>query len=219
MSRTIKGKPRGWFNRILVFDTETTGLCTNADNPAYNPETGEKHQIVSIGMIVADAQTFETIDELYVEIKWNDDSLDQREKDPSFGKRAEEIHGLTLEYLEDNGVDEEQAVIMIGEFILKHFADENIRTAAHNGATFDVPFLKTLFRKYQIELKFGNRHCDTWSIGFATFETYNSDDLFAECGFDARGDHNALEDARMALESLKIVRTIFKKGLDWLEGV
>lgn len=215
---TIKGKPRGWFNRILVFDTETTGLCVNSDNPTHNPETGEQHQIVSIGMIIADAQTFETLDELYVEIKWNDISRAAREKDPKFGKRAEQIHGLTFEYLEENALDEEEAVIEIGNFILKWFADENIRTCAHNGATFDVPFLKTLFRRYDIELKFGNRHCDTWSVGFVTFEAYNSDDLFEECGFDARGAHNALDDARMALDSVKAARAIFKKGLDWLEG-
>ena len=211
---TMKGKPKGWFQYVLAVDCETTGLCFNADSPAHNPNTGERHQAVSWGLVVADAHTLKPIEELYVEVQWNDHSLDALEEDKTFGKRAQQIHGLTIEHLEENGVSEEDAVIQIGEMILKYWADGNIRLLGHNVATFDLHFLRDLFRRHGIELKFGSRHIDTSSLGFVNFEVYNSDQLFEECGFDARGDHNALEDAKLALESERVMRLIFQSALD-----
>lgn len=211
---TIKGKPKGYFQYILAADCETTGLCFNSDNPAYNPKTGERHQAVSWGFIVADAHTLKPIEDLYLEIKWNDDSLDAREADSTFGRKAESIHGLSLEHLENNGVDEQDAVIEIGELILKYWGDQNIRMLGHNVATFDLHFLRTMFRRYDIELKFGSRHVDTSSVGFVCFETYNSDQLFEECGFEQRKDHNALVDAKYALEAARITRLIFQSVLE-----
>jgi len=75
--------------------------------------------------------------------------------------------------------------------------------------SFDIWFLKRLFRQFEIELKFGARHVDTNSVGFVNWETFNSDDLFGEIGFDQRGNHNALEDARMALEAARQTRVLF----------
>jgi len=205
---TVKGKPRGWFQYILAMDCETTGLEYNSDDPSVG------HQAVSWGLIVADSKTLKPIEKLYVEIKWNDDSLAAREDDPQFGKRAEKIHGLTLSYLEKNGMDEEEAVTEIGNLILKYWADGNIRCLGHNVATFDMWFLKGMMRRHGIELKFGSRHIDTSGAGFINFETYNSDDLFAEVGFDQREDHNALADAEMALEAARVMRVIFQNALE-----
>ena len=205
---TVKGKPKGWFKYFLTMDCETTGLKFNSDDPSVG------HQAVSWGLIVADSQTLQPVDELYVEIKWNEQSKLARTANPSFGKKAEEIHGLTFEYLEEYGMDEEDAVVEIGNFIMKYFADGNIRTCGHNVATFDIWFLKRLFRRFDIELKFGSRHIDTSSLGFVNFNVYNSDQLFDEVGFDARGQHNALGDARMTLEAARIMRIIFQAGLE-----
>lgn len=211
---TIRGKSKGYFQYVLAADCETTGLCFNSDNPAYNPKTGERHQAVSWGLVVADAHTLKPIEELYLEIKWNDHSLDAREADSTFGRKAESIHGLSLEHLENNGVDEQDAVIQIGELILKYWGDQNIRMLGHNVATFDLHFLRTMFREYNIELKFGNRHVDTSSVGFVCFETYTSDQLFEECGFEQRKDHNALVDAKYALGAARIARLIFQNALE-----
>lgn len=205
---TVKDKPRGWFQYVLAMDCETTGLKFNADDPS------EGHQAVSFGLIVADATTLKPIEELYVEIKWNETSLKAREADPEFGKRAENIHGLTLAYLEENGMDEEEAVVEIGNLVLKYWADGNIRCLGHNVATFDIWFLKRLMRSQGIELKFGSRHVDTSGAGFINFETYNSDDLFELVGFESRGEHNALDDAKMALEAARVMRLIFQSALE-----
>lgn len=211
---TVNNKPKGYFQYVLAVDCETTGLCFNSDSPTYNPKTGEKHQAVSWGIIVADAHTLKPIEELYVEIKWNDDSLDACEVDPKFGTYAEKIHGLSIEHLEENGVTEEDAVLQIGELILKYWADGNIRLLGHNVATFDLHFLREMFRRHGIELKFGSRHVDTSGCGFICFETYNSDQLFEECGYEARKDHNALDDAKMSLGAARTMRLIFQSALD-----
>lgn len=205
---TVKGKPTGWFQYVLAMDCETTGLKFNSDDPSIG------HQAVSWGFIVADAKTLKPIEELYVEIQWNDDSIAAKEADPKFGTYAEKIHGLTRAHLEATALTEEEAVVEIANLILKYWADGNIRCLGHNVATFDIWFLKRMMRRYDIELKFGSRHIDTSGAGFINFETYTSDQLFEECGFEERADHNALDDAKMALESARIMRLIFQSALE-----
>lgn len=205
---TVKGKPPGYFKYVFAIDCETTGLKFNADDPS------EGHQPVSWGIVVADSETLKPIEELYVEIKWNDASKRARKKDKEFGRRAESIHGLSYDYLEENGVTEEEAVVEIGNLLYKYNADGNFRCLGHNVHTFDMPFLRAMFRRFNIDLKFGSRHIDTSSIGFAAFTVFNSDQLFETVGFDARGTHNALDDAKMALESARRVRLLVQAALD-----
>jgi len=209
-----KNKPRGYFEKILAIDCETTGLCFSNDSPVYNEKTGERHQTVSWGVIVARADNLKPIDELYVEIKWNAESAKQRKKNPDFAKKAEEIHGLTRSYLDDNGVTEEEAIVQIGGLIMKHWGPtNNVVTLGHNVHTFDMPFMRDLFRRYEVELKFANRHVDTNSIGFVDWNTFNSDDLFRIVGFDDRDKHNSLQDIQQTLEAARISRIIFNKAL------
>lgn len=204
---TEKGKPRGWFEKLLAVDCETSGLFFNEDDPSYDAETGAHHQAVSWGLIVANAHTLKPIEELYLEVQWDGKS--------EWNKRAENIHGLSKAYLKENGIPLEEAAAAIGNLVIKHWGPNgNIRLLGHNVTTFDKKFLQRTMRTAGIEFKFGSRHIDTNSIGFATFETYNSDDLFEAVGFDDRGDHNALEDARMALEATRRVRAVFNSALD-----
>lgn len=208
---TPKDKPRGYFDFLLAIDCETTGLCFTSDSPVYNPKTEERHQALSWGIIVADAKTLKPVDDLYVEIKWNQSSKDQRVRNPRFGREAEKIHGLTFEYLEENGVDEEEAVALIGELVLTYWGpDVSIRTLGHNVHMFDVPFLRDMFHRHEIPLRFGNRHMDSNSLAFGTVGTFNSDDLFSTLGMEEREKHNSLDDAKMALESFRIIRTLWK---------
>ena len=201
-----KDKPRGHFDFILAIDCETTGLKFGSDY------ADDGHQAVSWGVVVADAATLKPIEELYVEIKWNQQSKDARKKDSSFGKRAEEIHGLTYEYLEKNGIDEEEAVATVGSLILKYWGPEvSIRTLGHNVHLFDLFFLRSMFRRHGIELKMASRHYDSNSLSFGTLGTFNSDDMFSVMGFDRRGTHNALEDIKMTLETYRIIRTLWQQ--------
>lgn len=203
----MEGKPRGYFERVLAVDCETTGLAVNQDDPSYNPKTGEEYQAISWGLIVADAQTLTPIEEMYVETQWNGVSV--------WDDRAQKIHGLSKEYLEKNGFTEQETVEAIGTLIMKYWGPTvSIRTLGHNVVSFDIWFLKRLFRRHDIELRFGSRHIDTSTLGFVNWGTFNSDDLFSAVGFDARGDHNALDDARMSLESARVTKLIFNKCLE-----
>jgi len=205
---TPKNKPVGSLDYVLAIDSETTGLKFGADDPS------EGHQAVSWGVIVADAYTLKPVEELYIEIKWNDTSIKSREKDPKFGKRAEEIHGLTQSYLEKNGVSEEDAAVQIAELIMKYWGPTvSVKTLGHNVHTFDMPFLRAMLRRVGIEVKFGGRHYDTNSAGFIAFGTFNSDDLFSLIGYEARDNHNALDDAKMALGSARAIRTIMDAAM------
>lgn len=203
------------FNKIIAADCETTGMCFNSDSPVFNPKTNERHQAVSWGFVIADTDTLKPIDELYLEIKWNQHSIAAKKRGKSFGVKAESIHGLTYEYLKENGVSEEDAVVQIGELILKYFKpDRSLNLLGHNVISFDLWFLRDLFQRYNIPFKFSHRHVDTNSLGFGTFNTYTSDQLFENCGFSARDAHNALEDAKMSLASARVIRKIFSLGLE-----
>jgi len=207
---TTKGKPRGYFEKLLAIDCETTGLCFSSESPVYDPKTKERHQSLSWGMIVANAQTLEPIEKIHVLIRWNEQSKEQKINNRYFGKGAENIHGMSFQYLEKNGVPEEKAVEIIGNLIIKHWSPEvSIRTLGHNVITFDLLFLRDLFTRHGIELKFGNRHYDSNALAFGTLGTYNSDDMFSLFGFE-RKTHNALEDAELALEIFRMTRILWK---------
>jgi DNA polymerase III epsilon subunit-like protein len=202
---TIKGKPRGHFDYVLAADCETTGLFFNEDDPSYNSKTGQTHQSVSWGFIVADAVTLKPIEKLYIEIKYNGTS--------EWNDRAFKIHGLSKEYLAENGMSEEDAAAAIANLIIKYWGPTgNICLLGHNVVTFDMWFLKRLMRGQCIELKFGNRHIDTFSLGQCTIGIFNSDDLFDECGLPVREKHNALEDIEYTLESARRIKMIFRKA-------
>jgi len=210
-----KTKRRGEFQYILGMDCETTGLCFRTPTPTHNPKTGERHQTVSWGFVVIDAKTLKSVDELYLEIKWNEHSIEQRSKNPNFGKKAEKIHGLTYDKLEQNGINEDDAVVAISALILKYWGPENpIACLGHNVHLFDVAFLRDLFERYNIDLKVGNRHYDTNSIGYFTVGAYNSDELFELVGLGKRGAHNALDDAKMAFEAARRIKMIFQRCLE-----
>lgn len=197
-------KPTGYFEKLLAMDCETTGLDWNGDDPSNG------HQAVSWGFIVADGKTLKPIEELYVEIKWNDESKAARKADPEFGKEAGRIHGLTYDYLEQNGVTEEEAVVLIANMIIKYWGPTClIKALGHNVQMFDIPFLRAMFKRHGIVLPLGSRHYDSNSAGFIAVGSYTSDALFDTMGFDSRDSHNALEDTRMSLESCRRIRLIW----------
>lgn len=198
---------KGYFKYALAFDCETTGLALGSLDPSFDEKTQTEYQAVSMGMVVVDMDTLKEIDHLYVEIKWNGVS--------KWEDQAQKVHGLTRQHLEKNGVSEEEAVVLMGNFLLQYFSPEtDIRLIGHNVATFDRYFLARLFKKFNIPLRFGNRHIDTFGIGVVTFGAYNSDDLFEEVGITARGKHNALDDARHALKVIQVINKLFNVCLE-----
>lgn len=206
---TANTKPRGYIEKLLVIDSETSGMALGSDDPSFDPSTGETYQSIAWGLIVADAFTLEPVEKLYVEIKWNGESV--------WSAKAQAIHGLSLEHLEEHGVSEEEAVIAIASLILKYWGpDSPVHLGGHNVATFDLPFLRRLLRSQGLEIKFGHKYVDSNSIGFATFGTHNSDDLFEAVGCPARDPHkhNALVDAENSLEAMRTVKQLFNACLE-----
>jgi hypothetical protein len=203
---TTRADRKGWFGKVLAMDCETSGINVNSDDPSVG------YQAVSWGLVVADAETLKVIDELYVEIKWNGEA--------KWEKKAEAVHGLSKEHLDVNGLSEEEAVVEIANFVYKHWppdaefsSQRSIRCLGHNVATFDVWFMRQLFRKFEMEFKTGNRFIDTSTLSWAVFDCFNSDDAFELVGVE-RKEHNALEDAKASLALTKMVRTLGKRMLD-----
>ena len=196
----MSSKPRGYFEKILVMDAETSGLAFNSVDPSMDPRPGDVYQSVSWGLVVADARTLKPIDKLYVEIKWDGKS--------AWSDKAQAVHGLTKEYLAEHGLTAEEAACEIASFILDHFsADSMVPVAGHNAGTFDIFFMRRLLNEFEIMFKTGNRFIDTNTIGFTVFGTFNSDDLFDLIGVK-RTEHNALEDAMASLRVLHKTRQL-----------
>lgn len=194
-----KKQKRGQFDVVFAVDCETSGLNYKSSDITTN------YQSISWGIIAANPETFETIDELYVEIKHDGSKY-------MWDYRAEKVHGLTRDYLDENGLCEEDAAATIGEFILDHIGSVTapVVLLGHNVATFDLLFLKKLLRNNGLDFKFAHRSLDTFSLSMATVKEYNSDDLFEAFGLDERKEHNALEDAHHALEVFRQVNLIWK---------
>lgn len=199
------------FDLILALDVETSGIAFGEPNPVINPNTGERFQTLSIGLIVASVSTLKPIDSLYLEIKFDESAY-------TWSDGAEKVHGLSREYLDQNGVTIREAVGIISDFIGKYFGPvevlRRITLLGHNVATFDKFFLEDLYRFADKKIQLGNRHIDTFSLGVITVDAFSSDELFDFFGF-ARdpANHNALDDARHALSSARMIKKMFNQSI------
>jgi DNA polymerase III epsilon subunit-like protein len=183
----------------LAVDVETSGMDFSDD-----PSNG--YQIVSIGLIVSDVKTLKELDSLYLEIQWNGED--------KWDEGAEKIHGLSQKYLESNGIPEEDAVVEIAEFIMSHFdMSKAITLMGHNAANFDKPFMKKLFNKFGIPIKFSHRTIDSFTIGLIAVDAFDSDELFKAMSLPDRKTHNSLEDIRYTLKSIRIIKKLIKEVL------
>ncbi len=195
--------PTGYYNRILAFDAETSGIFF-AKNPARDSEDPTKrYQCVSWGLVILDGD-FNQLDEMYIEIAWDGKSL--------WDSKAEAVHKLTKEYLEANGTPFEEAYVKIANFIFRWFGNTPVVTLGHNSISFDQEFLASDMEELGIRLRFGNRHLDSNTLGYTLFNTYTSDQLFDALGQKDRGDtHNALDDIKRTVEAFRVSRAIAKQ--------
>lgn len=191
----------------MCFETDAS------DSRVYNSETGERHQALSWGLVVAELATYEPVKgaELYFELKWNEDSRRQRRENPKFGVFAEGIHGLTPDYLEENGVSFEEGALQVKELLSRYWEPkDDIRTVGQNVHLFDVPFLLDTLRRGGQRISFGSRHLDTHSLAMGTTRAHNTDAMLVAVGLDERiGHHNALEDAKLTLEVFRKISTMW----------
>lgn len=196
----------------LCLDWETSG----ADWGKIS-ESIRKYQGLTCGAIVFNATTFEPVEELYLEIKFNADKY-------QWDEGAEKIHGKSRAYLEEHGISQEDAAMKLAELILKYWGPTTpVMFMGHN-ADFDINFTAQLLDV--IEIEFGKERAgkhdswiqlhhvilDTSPAGFIAFGLYKSDLLFKHIGFEDRGDHNALEDARQTLSTAAAIRELVRLG-------
>lgn len=195
----------------LCIDWETSGATWGGDSSI-------DYQGLSFGAIIFDTATFEPIEKLYCEVKFNADKY-------QWSQGAENIHGLSREYLEQNGLSQEDAAIALLELLAKHFdADSKVMFLGHN-PEFDRRFTDQLLNvvdfEFSVEKKRSNcvqiqlHHVvlDTSALGFIAFGLFKSDLLFEKMGFEDRGSHNALQDAEQTLMTCQIVNGLVQIGL------
>lgn len=185
--------------RILAMDCETSGICWEANKSHSNKTPASGVQAVSWGLVVSDTSDYKPIAQMYREIKWNGKSR--------WDVKAEKVHGLSKEHLEEHGMDEEEALVDMIEFIMEHIGVKKpLYCLGHNLVSFDIPFFKDMLYRYEIKgIKFGQRHFDTFALSMGTVKQFDSPTLFKRLGLGERQIHNSLEDA---LFSLKVYRRI-----------
>lgn len=73
---------------------------------------------------------------------------------------------------------------------------------------FDIKFTKQLLGDFDIPLNKHHVQLDTSGTGMIALGIFKSDQLFEALGFEKRGEHNALQDVKMTLETCKIFRAL-----------
>lgn len=188
-------KPKNHPKFGLGIDWETSG--SDWDDP---DGSHKKYQGLSFGVVIFDADTFEPIETLYRELKFDASKY-------KWSMEAQAIHGLSQEHLAEHGVEREEALADLLELILKYFGPEGKPIFLGHNADFDVKFTNQLLSDFGFDpLKKHHVILDTSSTGFITLGLYKSDMLFERLGFDKRNAHNALEDILMTLETCKIIK-------------
>ena len=180
----------------LAIDWETSGYSL----PAY----AAQHQGISFGAVVFDLSSLTPIEELYCEVKF----------DPKYkwDDGAEKIHGLSREYLQKHGIDQEEAAMELGALILKYFSDGKVMLLGHR-VWFDEAFTDQLMQSAGLEIKYDPIRLDSAAIGVLFLELQRSDDIFDAVGLPPRAEHNALEDVIYTIETLRKLKEIFMLGL------
>lgn len=194
----------------LCLDWETSGAVFGGDS-------AKEHQGITFGAIVFNTEDFSPVEKLYVEIKFDETKY-------KWTDTAEKIHGKSREYLDKNGISQEDAAIKLVELILKYWGpDSKVMFLGHNPG-FDIRFTAQLLSTIEFEFSVEkSTNFDSWiqlhyvildtsAAGFITMGLYKSDLLFDKIGFPERGEHNALVDAEQTLDTCAALQQLVKLG-------
>jgi len=184
----------------LCMDWETSGASFGGDSTI-------DYQGLTFGAVIFNMKTFEIVDTLYVELKFDETKY-------KWSPEAEKIHGKTREHLAAHGVDAEVAAEELLNFIAKYIPlEEDIFFLGHN-REFDVGFTKQLLNQFGVMFKLCDmRVMDTSGIGHVVFGIYKSDELFKFLGLPDRTEHNSLEDAIYTVMSCERIRMLMNSAL------
>lgn len=163
---------------IVAFDVETTGL---------NPQ---KDYIIQLAMIKLDAQT--------LEVKEQKKCYINPDGDYEISPQAFEKHGLTKEFLKQNGVN----LKGVGQKIVDFFDNCDILT--YNGNGFDVYFLYSNLKAVGIDFNIDDR---IFYDAFLMYKSLHPSTLEAVyeyyTGNKLEGAHDAFNDVRATIEVFK----------------
>jgi hypothetical protein len=200
----------------LCIDWETSGVNWGGDST-------KEYQGISFGAVVFDAETFEEVEGVHVYVAF--DSAKYK-----WTKEAENIHGITIDFLLENGVSQEEAAAILAELILKYWGPDGVVMLLGHNTEFDRRFTNQLLNTIGIEFSIQRETSlegwitlhhvilDTSAVGYVAFGLYKSDLLFEAVGCAERGKHNALQDARQALMVCKTVRELVNFSVSSIEG-
>lgn len=181
----------------LAIDWETSGYSV----PSYAKE----HQGISFGALIFDIATFEIVETLYLEIKFDSSKY-------KWDEGAERVHGLSREYLAANGVTQQEAATQLATMILKYIGTDKIVALGHR-VFFDIEFTNQLMDSVGFALSWDPIKIDSAAIALTFLGVNKSDELFDLMGMPPRQEHNSLEDIVYTLESVKGVKDYFMRGL------
>ena len=175
--------------RVIVFDTESTGLNTSEDDII---------QIAALEVINGKVNR-----EFEVYINTNKDFTE-----------SEKLHHISKEFLNEHGVNAQEGLKMFVEFINK----SNTSLVAHN-LSYDYQILKSNLKRHlkfdldQIELKYFDTLKITKLVDY-NLRSYKLEDLIKRLDIEGVNSHNALDDVKATVNLIvKIIPIISKKAL------
>ena len=190
---------------ILAMDCETSGLISGKDsiNPAFDYRTGRRFQSLSWGMVVVDFDTFEPVETLEANIKFDASKFE-------WNTRAEAVHGLSQEFLAKNGIDEDEFAAQFAELVIKYWGISTPVICLGHNVYFDTFFLRDLLDRHEVPIRFSNRIIDTNTLAMTLDGITGSDAMFKRFGFEDRKTPSAIEDILMTLIAAKGYRDEFR---------
>jgi len=184
----------------LLIDFETSGSdVTNKNHQQY--------QGISLGALIVNMEKFEVVDDYYVEIKFNASKY-------LWSEEAEKVHGLTKDYLEANGVSQQEALGGLLEVIMRWIGFTDKLFIMGYNIDFDKGFMQQLFDDCEVPINFHHIMIDPAPMAYFFVQEYRSDKVFELFSSMTREVHNALEDCYICFDALKTMRDVFMKGLE-----
>jgi DNA polymerase III epsilon subunit-like protein len=185
------------------------GLCIDWETTGADFDSGESHkryQGISFGAVIYNTETFESVETLYREIKFDGTKY-------QWTDGAEKIHGLSREYLAENGIDRSEALADLLDLIERHIGATNkIQICGHN-VGFDRNFTDALCNDFGVQLEWHHVQIETSQLAFVAIGKYKSNDVFPFFCGETRTLHNALDDAEQCLSVVRGVRAMCNQAL------
>lgn len=167
---------------IVCFDVETTGLSQKEDF------------IIQLSMIKID-QSFNKIDSK----SWYIKPVHKYE----IKTTAIEKHGITKEFLEENGVSLKDIAQEILDFI------EGCDFLTYNGNSFDIGFLYKDLKLVGYDLNMEGRTCYDAFLLYKMMYPSTLEAVYKRCtGKDLEGAHNAINDVEATIDVYKYLREL-----------